>query len=123
MLKAFIIKRDGEKKIYYKDSRNRTLNLETCIRLVMSNENDPARINLEKILDLRNTSTHFVTDEYELFYGPLFQVCVKNIDDKLRELHGVEISEIIPESYLVLSVKRDLVDPEKIRAKYSPEVA
>lgn len=123
MLKAYIVKTRGEREIYYKDKPERTISLGKCISTVMSNRNDPARTNLEKIEDLRNTSTHFVTDEYEVFYGPLFQVCVKNFDDKMREWHGVEISDIIPESYLVLSVKRDIVDPEKVRAKYSPEVA
>ena len=123
MLKAYIIRRDGEEAVYYKDNPGRTLSLNNCLSRVFTNENDPLRINLEKIIDLRNTSTHFVTDEYELFYGPLLQVCVKNFDDKLREFHGKEISDIIPESYLVLSVKRDLIDPEKVRTKYSPEVA
>ena len=47
---------------------------------------------------------------------------MKNFDDKMREFHGREISDVVPESYLVLSVKRDIIDPEKIRAKYSPEV-
>ena len=123
MLKAYMIKKDGEQSIYYKNSPDRTISLNNCIASVFSNENAPLRINLEKILDLRNTSTHFVTDEYELFYGPLFQVCVKNYEEKMHEFHGIEISDLIPESYLVLSVKRDIIDPEKIRAKYSPEVA
>ena len=64
-----------------------------------------------------------MTDEYELFYGPLLQVCVKNFDEKLKDLHGKDVSDIIPESYLILSVKRDLINPGKIRTKYSPEVA
>lgn len=123
MLKARIVSTLGEAAIYYSDSPDRTISLNRCIDLILTNTNDPLRINLEKIVDLRNVSTHFVTDEYELFYGPLLQVCVKNFEEKMRELHGREIRDIIPESYLVLSVKRDLVDPEKIRAKYSPEVA
>lgn len=123
MLKAFIISRDGEQAVYYKDNPSRTISLNNCIALVFTNACDPLRMNLEKINDLRNTSTHFVTEEFELFYGPLFQACVKNFDDKMREPHNVEISDIIPESYLVLSVKRDIINPEKIRAKYSPEVA
>ena len=123
MLKAFIVKDSGEESIYHKDNPERTISLSNCVSSVFTNENDPLRINLEKIIDLRNISTHFVTDEYELFYGPLFQVCVKNFDDKMRDFHDFEISTIIPESYLVLSVKRDFVDPEKVRAKYSPEVA
>ena len=123
MLKAYIVKTRGEGPLYYSDSPDRTISLNKCISLVFSNENDPLRTNLEKIIELRNISTHFVTDEYELFYGPLFQVCVKNFDEKIRDLHGVQISDIIPESYLVLSVKRDMVDPERVRAKYSAEVA
>lgn len=123
MLKAFIIKRDGERAIYYKDNPERTISLNNCIDSVFTNRNDPLRINLLKINDLRNTSTHFVTEEFEIFYGPLFQVAVKNYDEKLKEFHGREVSDIIPESYLILSVKRDIIDPEKIRAKYSPEVA
>lgn len=122
MLKAYMVKRQGEQSIYYKNNPGRTISLNNCISAIFTNENDPLRINLEKILDLRNTSTHFVTDEYELFYGPLFQVCVKNYEEKMYEFHRIEISDIIPESYLVLSVKRDIIDPEKIRAKYSPEV-
>ena len=123
MLKAHIVATRGEAAIYYEDSPERTISLNRCIGHVLTNANDPLRVNLEKIVDLRNVSTHFVTDEYELFYGPLLQVCVKNFEEKMRELHGREISDIIPESYLVLSVKRDIVDPERVRAKYSPEVA
>ena len=123
MLKAHIVATRGESAVYYEDNPERTISLNRCIGLVLTNVNDPLRVNLEKIVDLRNVSTHFVTDEYELFYGPLLQVCVKNFEEKMRELHGREISDIIPESYLVLSVKRDIVDPERVRAKYSPEVA
>lgn len=123
MLKAYIIKRDGERAIYYKDNPERTISLNNCIDIIFTNKNDPLRLNLNKINDLRNTSTHFVTEEFEIFYGPLFQVAVKNYDDKLKEFHDKDISEIIPESYLFLSVKRDIIDPERIRAKYSPEVA
>lgn len=123
MLKAYLIKRDGERAIYFKDKEDRTISLQKCMALVMTNDADPVRRNLERVIDLRNTSTHFVTDEYELFYGPIFQVCVKNFDDKMRSLHGVEMCEVIPESYLVLSVKRDIIDPEAIRTKYPREVA
>ncbi len=123
MLKAHLIEIQGEDSIYYKDNPGRTITLSSCISRVFTNQNDPLRVNLEKILELRNTSTHFVTDEFEIFYGPLLQVCVTNFDDKMREFHNFEISSIIPENYLILSVKRDLIEPERIRAKYSPEVA
>lgn len=123
MLKAYIIKERGERSVYYKDNGDRTINISRCVEIVMTNSDDPMRANLEKVIDIRNTSTHFVTDEYEIYYGPLLQVCVKNFDDKIRELHGIEVCDRIPEDYLVLSVRKGIVDPEKVRAKYSPEVA
>ena len=43
------------------------------------------RRNLEKIIELRNTSTHFITEEYEMVYIPLFQACVLNFVDKMNE--------------------------------------
>ena len=93
-----------------------------CLKRAFTNETDPLRINMEAIIEFRNTNTHFVTDEYELFYGPLLQECVKSYEEKLRELHGIEISDRIPENYLALSVRRGIVDYEVIKARYSREV-
>lgn len=78
LLKSYIIRRDGNKAIYYKDNHGRTLSLENCIKKVFTNEKDPLRINLERIIELRNTSTHFITPEYESLYLPLFQANVDN---------------------------------------------
>jgi hypothetical protein len=71
---------------------------------------------------LRNTSTHFVVEEFEGIYAPLLQACVENYDCKARELLGVEISDLIPENYLVLSVRRSAVDMDECRARYGSEV-
>ena len=73
MLKAHIINKFGEQKIYYSDSPNRTISLEKCISNIFTNDKAPLRLNLEKIIELRNTSTHFITEEYEMIYIPLFQ--------------------------------------------------
>lgn len=73
MLKSHMIKVFGENSIYYKDNPQRTLSLENCIQKIFTNNKDPLRINLEKIIELRNTSTHFITEEYEMVYVPLFQ--------------------------------------------------
>ena len=121
MLKAYIIRTMGYETVYYPDS-NRTLSLSDCLKRVFTNENDPLRLNMEVVDEFRNTSTHFVTDEYELFYGPILQECVKFYEEKLRELHGIEISDRIPENYLALSVRRGVVDLNEIKARYPREV-
>lgn len=48
MLKAYMIKKDGNNSIYYKDNPNRTITLENCISKIFTNNKDPLRINLEK---------------------------------------------------------------------------
>lgn len=123
MLKAYIAKRDGYKAIFYPGKENRTLALEDCVKKVMTNDKDPVRVNIESINELRNTGTHFVVEEYEITYGPIFQANIRNYDDRLRAYHGIEICDRIPDNYLVLSVNRTDLDGQSIRAKYTPEVA
>ena len=76
MLKAHMINKFGEDSIYYKDNKDRTITLENCLQKVITNEKAPLRRNLAKIIELRNTSTHFVTEEYEMIYIPFFQACI-----------------------------------------------
>lgn len=123
MLKAYLIKRDGYRSIFYPGKAQRTLSLEDCIKKTMTNDKDPVRLNIESINELRNTGTHFVVEEYEITYGPIFQSNIRNYDDKLRAYHGIEICDRIPDNYLVLSVNRTDLDGQTIRAKYTPEVA
>ncbi len=78
---------------------------------------------MDVVMEFRNTSAHFVTDEYKLFYGPVLQQSVHDYEEKLRELHGIEISDRIPENYLALTVRRDILDLDTIRARYPREVA
>jgi len=123
MLKAHIIKRDGESGIYYPDKPNRTLSLENCIQKVFTNEKAPLRLNLEKIIELRNTSTHFITEEYEMVYVPLLQACVYNFIDKMKEFHGIDMEEIIPYNFINLSVNLSFYDENALRGKYSKQIA
>ena len=75
MLKAHMINKEGDKSIYYKDNPNRTITLENCIQKIFTNEKAPLRKNLIKIIELRNTSTHFITEEYEkLYFYPIYIV-------------------------------------------------
>ncbi len=123
MLKAHLIKTKGEKSIYYKDNPTRTISLENCIGLVFTNNKDPLRVNLETIIDLRNISTHFITEEYEQIYVPLFQACVMNYSNKLIDFFDIDISSYIPQNFLTLSINIDELTATSIKAKYPPEIA
>lgn len=123
LLKAQMIDKYGNRSIYYKDNPERTLSLEKCIEKVFTNKKDPLRLNLEKIIELRNTSTHFITDEYELVYMPLFQACVLNYSDKALEFFRVDVNKKVSQNFLTLSANYSQIDDTQIRAKYSPEVA
>lgn len=123
MLKAYLIKTKGNASIYYKDNPNRTITLENCIRLVFTNNKDPLRINLEKIITLRNTSTHFITEEYEQIYIPLFQACVINYTNKLFDFFDIDITEQLNANFLTLSMKITNIDETDIKARYPKEIA
>lgn len=123
MLKAHLINTRSDSSIYYKDNPKRTISLENCIELIFTNNKDPLRRNLEKIIDLRNTSTHFIVEEYEMVYIPLFQACVFNYIDKMQEFHNFDIAQMLPQNFLTLSVNISTINADEIRAKYPPEIA
>lgn len=52
MLKAELLNRNIS--IYYKDNPDRTLSLENTVKKIYSDENTRIRLNLEKIIELRN---------------------------------------------------------------------
>ena len=123
MLKAYLMSKYGEDSIYYKDNPNRTITLENCLQKIFTNEKTPLRRNLLKIIELRNTSTHFITEEYEMVYIPLFQACILNFVEKMQEFHGVDMTEIVPQNFLTLAVSMKALDESIIRAKYPEEIA
>lgn len=123
MLKAHMINVFGGDSIYYKDNKDRTITLENCLQKVFANEKAPLRRNLAKIIELRNTSTHFVTEEYEMIYIPLFQSCILNFVEKMQEFHNVDMTEVVPQNFLTLAVSMKALDESVIRAKYPEEIA
>lgn len=122
MLKAHLINKFGEEAIYFSDKPNRTITLERCVQKVFTNEKAPLRKNLEKIIELRNTSTHFITEEYEAVYVSILQACVFNYVDKMMEFHNVDMTQVIPENFITLSVRLKSLDETEIRGKYDKQV-
>ena len=75
------------------------------------------------MIELRNTSTHFITEEYEAVYVPLLQACVFNFVDKMMEFHKVDMTRVIPENFITLSVRLKSLNETEIRGKYEEQVA
>lgn len=121
MLKATLLKR-GE-SIYYVDKPDRTLSLDNVIRKIYTDKNTRIRLNLEKIIELRNISTHYITEDYEVKYVPLFQACVLNYVNELQRFHEVDITKYIAQNFLTISARYEPLTNEELRLKYSPEIA
>ena len=95
MLKATLLNR-GE-SIYFPDKPDRTLSVEVVIRKIYTDKNTRIRLNLEKILELRNISTHYITEDYEIKYAPLlgFFIGLFNMIPYVGAIIAVAISAVI----------------------------
>ena len=121
MLKATLLKR-GE-SIYFSDKPDRTLSVENVIKKIYTDKNTRIRLNLEKIIELRNISTHYITEDYEVKYAPLFQACVLNFVNEIQRFHGIDITKYIAQNFLTISARYEPLSNEELRIKYSPEIA
>ena len=121
MLKAVLINR-GE-SIYFSDKPDRTLSVENVIKKIYTDKNTRIRLNLEKIIELRNISTHYITEDYEIKYAPLFQACVLNYVNELQRFHNADITKYISQNFLTISASYEPLTNEEIKLKYSPEIA
>ena len=121
MLKAELLNR--QIPIYYKDNESRTLSLENVVKKIYSDSNTRIRLNLEKIIELRNISTHYITEDYELKYAPLFQACVINFTNELLRFHNQDITQHIAQNFLTISASYEPLSNEEIRIKYPAEIA
>lgn len=122
LLKAKMIEKFGEESIYYPKKQNRTLSLSDCVKKIFINENDPIRKNLEIIIDLRNTSTHFVIQELETLYAPFFQSCLINYSQKLSDFFNEDITKKINGSYMTLITNFDDTKDTDILGKYGEKI-
>ena len=121
MLKAEMLNRGIS--IYYEDNKNRTVSVDVAIRKIYSDKNTRIRLNLEKVIELRNISTHFITEDYEQKYAPLFQACVLNYVNEVKRFHNVNIEEHVTQNFLIITTSYEPLDNEQIKLKYAPEVA
>lgn len=121
MLKAELLNR-GE-SIYFPDKPDRTLSVDNVIKKIYTDKNTRIRLNLEKIIELRNISTHYITEDYEVKYAPLFQACVLNFVNEIQRFHDEDITKHISQNFLTISARYEPLSNEQIKLKYSPEIA
>lgn len=120
LLKAKILKDGGS--IYFKDKPNRTLSLSNCVSNVFTNDKDPVRKNLEIIINLRNTSTHFIIKEMDSVYLPFMQSNVLNYSQKLFDFFERDITESINSSFMTLIVNNESISEEQIMSRYGDNI-
>lgn len=120
LLKAKMLKEN--EKIYYYDKPTRTISLTNCITHIFTNDKNPIRKNLEIIISLRNTSTHFIIKELENIYLPFMQACVINYSQKLFEFFERDITNRINSSFLTLAINNEEISEEKILSVYGNNI-
>lgn len=121
MLKAELINR-GE-SIYFPNDPSRSISLQDTISKIYTDVKQPLRLNLEEIISLRNTATHYITEDDEIMYAPFFQSNVLNFVDQIERFHNIRITDYISQSFLMISVDISTLSDEEINNKYSPETA
>lgn len=89
---------------------------------VFTNEKDPTRKNLEIIVDLRNTSTHFIIKEMENIYLPFLQANTLNYSQKLFDFFNIDITKNIDTSFLSLVTNNANLSDTEILSKYGNEI-
>ena len=120
LLKAKLLKEN--KSIYYSDKKNRSLSLSNCITTIFTNDKDPIRKNLEIILNLRNTSTHFIIKEMDNIYLPFMQANVLNYSKILFDYFNIDITKKINSAFLNLIINNEELDESKILSKYGSNI-
>lgn len=120
MLKAELLNR--KLSVYYNNTE-RTLSIKDTIEKIYTDKHTRIRQNLEAIIDLRNIGTHFITEDYEIAYAPLFQACVFNFIKEINRFHDKDITDYISQNFLTLNTSMNILNDEQIKIKYPNEIA
>ncbi len=96
--------------------------MSNCIKNIFTNDKDPVRKNLEIMLGLRNTATHFIIKEMDSVYLPFMQANVLNYSQKLFTFFNRDITEKINSSFLTLVINSEEMSEEDILSKYGKNI-
>jgi len=103
LLKAKLLN-DGN-KIFYRKRRKRTrksLSLDDCLNRIFTAENDPIKLNIKNIHELRNKATHLVIPFIPVDIMGLFQAGILNYPRVLQNWFGMSLSSRVPLGMMAL---------------------
>lgn len=96
---------DSGGKIFYPKKRKqprRSFSLDDCLKKLFTSEDDPVRLNIERVHELRNNATHLVIPFIPRDIMGLFQAGVINFPRALQDWFSISLSERIPLGMMVL---------------------
>jgi len=116
-MKAKILN-DGH-KIFHKKKRKqprRSLPFDKCLNRIFTSENDPVKLNIKRISDLRDNAIHLVIPFVPPEIMSLFQAGVLNYPRILQDWFGIHLSERVPLGMMTLVYD---FDPAKHSLEYA----
>lgn len=126
LMKAKLLN-EGDKIFYKKKYRKprRSLSLDDCLNRIFTSENDPIKLNIKAIHELRNTATHLAIPLIPTDIMGLFQAGVLNYPKMLQEWFGISLSDRVPLGMMSLVYDFDpteySLEHPKMRRKMSAE--
>jgi len=103
LMKAHIFHR-GE-RIFCRKRRKqprRSISLDDCLGRIFTDVNDPVRLNIDTVADLRNAAIHLVVPFVPPDIMGLFQAGVLNYSRTLQSWFGVSLSDRVPIGMMAL---------------------
>lgn len=117
LMKAKILS-DGH-KIFHRKKRNQTrrsLSLDECLDYIFMFENNPMKLNIKRISELRNNAMHLVIPFIPPDIMGLFQAGVLNYPKILQDWFSISLSDRVPLGMMALVYD---FDPEKHSLEYA----
>jgi hypothetical protein len=103
LMKAKLL--DDGNKIFYKKKYKKprkSLSLDDCLNRIFTSEDDPVKLNIRNISELRNNAIHLVIPFIPIGIMGLFQAGILNFPQKLKEWFEINLSDRIPLGMMVL---------------------
>ncbi len=127
LMKAKLLN-DGN-KIFYRKGRKkprRSLSLDDCLNRIFTAADDPIKLNIKTIHDLRNNATHLIIPFVPPDIMGLFQAGVLNYPWVLQEWFGISLSDRVPLGMMSLvydfNPEQHSLEHAKMKRRLSAEV-